>query len=182
MKVELPAKAILAAVRQVQPATLKNKQQPVLGCVLVEADDGSVTLSATNLEHGVRVRLALTVPPGRPGRVAVSAERLAAVLAEAGTGPVSLDARDELLRVGAGAARFELPTYRADQFPEIPTPPADVPGLTVAAADLARLIAHTAFAADTKDTAARYALTGVLFHVAGPSLTLIATDSKRLAV
>ena len=53
-RVTLPAPALAAALDQVLPAVSRDAEEPVLGCVLVEARDGSLRLVATD-----RYRLAV---------------------------------------------------------------------------------------------------------------------------
>jgi DNA polymerase-3 subunit beta len=69
-----------------------------------------------------------------------------------------------------------------DEFPDIPSFDDGGRYHEVSAGTLRTLIKRTAFAADKKDTTAKFALTGVLWEAEGKTTRLVATDTKRLAV
>ncbi len=69
-----------------------------------------------------------------------------------------------------------------DEFPDIPAFDDDGRYHEITAGILRTMIHRTAFAADKKDSASRFALKGVLWEAEGKNARLVATDTKRLAM
>ena len=69
-----------------------------------------------------------------------------------------------------------------DEFPDIPTFDDGGRYHEITAGVLRTMIRRTAFAADKKDSASRFALKGVLWEAEGKNARLVATDTKRLAL
>ncbi len=187
MKFSIGQSELSAAVGLAGQAVSTRSTLPVLSNVLLQAADGAVTISATNLETGMCV----TVPAEviEAGGVTLPARLFSAAL-----GGIPGDARVKVelfiekmaatLTYFVNGKRKGAATIKgisADEFPAIPT--ADGPAtLSFTGSDLSALIRQSAFAsADANDTA-RPALTGVLWTAGDGRLTSAATDGYRLAV
>lgn len=155
---------------------------PVYESVEIAASADGLELLATDLEIGMRYRLAAsdTLRVEGKGTAVVPAQRLAAITKEMPKGPIVLawnaDARECTLSAGRG--RFRLQGQSPEDFPEIPVVD-DSLGVTVETGTLKSLIRLTAFAAARERM--RYALNGVLVHVSGDQIECVATDGRRLA-
>jgi DNA polymerase-3 subunit beta len=82
-------------------------------------------------------------------------------------------------RVSCGSAEFTLRTLPTEDFPPLAAP-ADAPGGSLSAAEIASAVGQVTKAASRDE--ARPILTGVLFEATEQKITLVATDSYRLAV
>jgi DNA polymerase III subunit beta len=150
---------------------------PVLSNVLVQAEEGRVVLSATDMEISLRAPLAARVDEGG----AVVLPKLASdIVRSMAPGDVVLDHRpgEGVVSVTAGLSSFTLNCHQASDFPALP--PDEGTGVTLPAAVFATAADRVARAASRDDT--RPVLTGVLVRVEPGSLTMVATDSYRLAV
>lgn len=150
---------------------------PVLTHVLVTAEGGRIDLSATDMEISLRAPLEATVE--EPGAVVLP--RLAAdIVRTMSAGPVSIEHRtgEGVVSVQAGSSSFSLNCHQAGEFPELP--PDEGTGVVLSAAALVQSAERIAKAASRDDT--RPVLTGVLVRIERESLTMVATDSYRLAV
>ena len=109
-----------------------------------------------------------------PGRLLVEVTR------SLPDGQVSLELRESErdVEITAGSSRFHLRTLPAEDFPKFPETEGDPVELPSQA--LQETIARVARAASRDE--ARPVLTGVLVTVEGSELTMVATDSYRLAV
>ena len=96
------------------------------------------------------------------------------------TAPVTLGLREAErdIEISAGSSRFHLRTLSADDFPRFPETEGDP--VELPAAPLRDTINRVARAASRDE--ARPVLTGVLVTVEGDEMTMVATDSYRLAV
>jgi len=180
VKLECPAKALLAAAKLCLPAVPGRTSKAVLKCVRIDAAPGRVTVSATDLEIGVKAHVS-AAEVAREGSAVVPADKLVGLLAEAGPLAVTIDADDDGATVKAGRARYKLPVYPPDEFPEVPAFDPDRPHLSISGPTLASAIERTTFAAASAD-APRFATKSVLFEPRPHTLRLVATDTKRLSL
>ena len=104
------------------------------------------------------------------------------ILRETTDDEISLDGNAEGTVAKIGTSRFELPTRPVDEFPDIPEFNDEGRYHEITGGILCAMIQRTAFAADKKDSASRFALKGVLWEAEGKMARLVATDTKRLAL
>jgi len=167
------AAALAAAGRA---ASAKSTIQ-ILSHILLRAEEGRCELAATDMEVSLRVPLAATVEETG----AVVLPRLAAdVVRTMADGPVTLEhrANEGVVGLSGGGSSFSLNCLQAGDFPELPADEGE--GLVIPAGLLVDTIERVAKAASRDET--RPVLTGVLTRLAPDGLTMVATDSYRLAV
>lgn len=171
-KEELAGKLAVAG----RAASAKSTIQ-ILSHILLRAEDGRVELAATDMELSLRVPLDATVE--EPGAVVLP--RLAAdIVRTMADGPISLEhrANEGVVGVSGGGSSFALNCLQAHDFPELPADEGQ--GLAVPSGPLVEAIDRVARAASRDET--RPVLTGVLVRLGPEGITLVATDSYRLAV
>lgn len=177
MRLICPRDELSATLAAVGRAASSKTTVPVLGNVLVRAEDGRVELSATDMEVSLRSPLAATVED--PGSIVLP--RLAAdIVRSMSPGDVIVDHRpgEGVVSVSSGASSFTLNCHQASEFPELP--PDTGEGIRLPAAAVVAAAERVGRAASRDDT--RPVLTGVLVRVEHDALTMVATDSYRLAV
>ena len=180
MKATCPRDALLAAVQLVGAAVAARTTKPILSNIKITAADDAMTLTATDLEVGIKFHLR-GVKVARTGGVILPPSRLVSILRETSDPEITLDAKDDLTTIKLSTGRYELPGGDVNEFPDIPDfdPGSQFHELT--AGVLRSLIKRTAFAADKKEST-RYAVSGVLWEAEGVKARLVATDTKRLAL
>ena len=172
--------ALRTALAAVAPAVPGRTTKPVLACVLIRTTPEGATLTGYDTEVGVVAALPATVTTG--GACCVPHDILTQIVGASDAAEVSLTATADGATLRLGSGRFELPVHPADEYPDPPAPGENPPAPAVLpAAALAELVRRTEYAAG-KDSVARFALNGVLWEIRGGVLTLVATDTKRLAV
>src|SRR5919199_1012194 len=151
----------------------------ILGGILLSAEEGRLTLAATDMELSLRASLPAQVEGDGavvvPGRLLVELARL---LPEA---EVTLEHRPEegVVRVASGAYESRLHTYNAEDFPRLPDPEAtERHGVERDA--LLETIARVSRSASRDES--RPVLTGILVRFEAAKLVMAATDSYRLSV
>jgi DNA polymerase-3 subunit beta len=179
MKLTVPRDTLSAALQLVGRAVSTRGTLPSLGGILVQASNGSMTLRATDME------LALTHALDGPtveteGSALLPGRLFADVVRSLPPGDVVLSLRsaERDVEVAAGGARFHLRTLAAEDFPRLPELEGDT--IKLPAAPLAETIELVARAASRDEV--RPILTGVRVQAEGEQLTMVATDSYRLAV
>ncbi|HET6690301.1 MAG TPA: DNA polymerase III subunit beta [Miltoncostaeaceae bacterium] len=164
----------LATVARV--ASAKSTIQ-ILSHVLLRAEDGRCELASTDMELSLRVPLEATAE--EPGAVVLP--RLAGdIVRSMADGPVTLEHRtnEGIVQITGGGSSFSLNCLQAHDFPELPADEGS--GLTLPAEPLTEAIDRVARAASRDET--RPVLTGVLLRLGPDGMTMVATDSYRLAV
>jgi DNA polymerase-3 subunit beta len=164
----------LSVVAGVVPA---KTPLPILTSILMDAQEGLLRLSATNLDVSV-MTVADNVTVKRPGRIAVPAAKFIAFARSLTAGEVAVEEKSGRLTVAAGKAVFEEPGMNADEFPALPSL-SNARGLKVPAAALCDMIKSTAYAISRDET--RPALMGILWEVKSNGMRMVATDAHRLA-
>ncbi len=156
----------------------------ILTNVVLEADDGRLTLLATDLEVSLLQWCPATVET--PGSVALSSRKLFEVVRESASDTIELRVLDNLwVGVSYGRSSFKLTGIDPADHPGMPTSDADGEGsvsFEIEASALSEMIAKTVFSVSHDDT--RSNLAGVYLCSAEKKgkLRMVATDGHRLAL
>jgi len=150
---------------------------PILSNILIEAKNGSLSLTATDLTVGIRCTTeakileegATTLPARRLGQLV---RELTAVNIECVTNS------NDLTEIIADSSRFKLYGMNKNEYPALPDVQ-EAARFTIKSAELKNAFYMTSFAVSREDN--RYVLTGVNLTVKGAEATLVGTDGKRLA-
>ena len=182
MKVTLERNALLKSLGHVQSVVERRNTIPILSNVMMEAEDNTVALTATDLDIAIVERTGASV--GDSGATTIPAHTLFDIVRKLPDGAdINLALEDgERLIVQSGRSRFTLACLDKDDFPEMSE--GDMPHrFSLAAGELKRLIDKARFAISTEET--RYYLNGIYLHVSetddGARLRAVATDGHRLA-
>jgi DNA polymerase III subunit beta len=150
----------------------------VLTGILIQIEEGRLTLSATDME--VSVRASVTGEVSGDGAVVVPGRLLTDLvkLLPADTVSLGFQSGDGVLEISSGTYASKVNVFSAEDFPRLPS--VDVPSHTIAAPALLETIDKVARAASRDES--RPVLTGILVRFEGDRLTMAATDSYRLSV
>ncbi|MDF2367367.1 DNA polymerase III subunit beta [Sneathiella sp.] len=183
MKLTIERSALLSSLSHVQSVVERRNTIPILANILINARDGFLGLTATDLDIAINEKVAANI--GTEGATTVPAHLLYDIIRKLPEGSqVELDhnAAEERIYVRCGQSKFALACLPQDDFPVMETN--QLPHNFVLAANiLKRLIDKTRFAISTEET--RYYLNGIYLHAAEtdgvPMLRAVATDGHRLA-
>ncbi len=178
MKCILSKESFLEAIQVVQLAANQKTTTPVLANTLIQAQNGKITLLATDLDNAIKISIDATVE--KPGATTLPVHRLASVVRELPTPELSftVDAKNNAT-IESGQAVFKILGLPEEEFPEFP----QINGArtyTIAQKTLREMLRKTSYAMATDDT--RRMLVGVLFSFQNGKFTTVATDGKRLAL
>ena len=177
MKFSAQRESFLEPLAQVIGAVERRQTSPVLGNVLVEADEGGVTVTASDSEIELRATGAIAVE--RAGATTIPARKLFEIcrhLPEEAR--VELEQEAEKVKLKAGRSRFTLATLPAEQFP-VSSALDGARRIVLPAASLLRCMKATAFSMAMQDV--RFYLNGMLLETTEDGLCTVATDGHRLA-
>ncbi|NKY28105.1 DNA polymerase III subunit beta [Nocardia gamkensis] len=149
---------------------------PVLGGVLLVADEDGLTVSGFDYEVSAQVRVAAEV--AGPGQVLVSGRLLADITKALSNKPVDVSVDGTRVLITCGSAKFSLPTMPVEDYPQLPEVPQQTGELSVDV--FSEAVGQVAVAAGRDDTLPM--LTGIRVEIEGSKVVLAATDRFRLAV
>ena len=183
MKVTVERAQLLKSLGHVHRVVERRNTIPILGNVLLRADNAQLSLKATDLDLEVTETLAAETATG--GATTVPAHMFYDIVRKLPDGAQILlegDGDRAVLAIRARRSRFTLQTLPESDFPDLAAGEM-THSFTLTAADVKRLIDRTQFAISTEET--RYYLNGIYLHSAGSaktaSLRAVATDGHRLA-
>ncbi len=179
MKLSTKQSELVAKLSIVQRAVSTRAATQALSGILVSVEDERVTLRATDLELGVQTDLDADVE-GDAGTILLPGRLFAEVARSLGEEKVELEPRETErdVEIRSGGSSFHLRTLPADDFPRFPE--AEAEPMRIPAPAFASTVELVAPAASRDDM--RPVLTGVLVNAADSEMTMVATDSYRLAV
>ncbi len=183
MKLSVERAALLKILSHVQGVVERRNTIPILANILLRAKDGTLALTATDMDLEVSEQVAANIT--KPGELTVSAHMLYDIVRKLPDGStIDLDRADNSAQVTlkAGRSQFKLGTLPVEDFPQMrednlgsrfSLPPATLRGM----------IDRTKFAISTEET--RYYLNGIYLHATKSQgadvLRAVATDGHRLA-
>jgi DNA polymerase-3 subunit beta len=179
LKLKTKREDLVSKLSIVSRAVSTRAATQALSGVLLKAEDGKATLAATDLDLGLETSLEAGVESA--GAVLLPG-RLFAEVARSLPDPeveIELRAAEQDVEIRSGGSSFHLRVLSVEDFPKLPQPDAD-PGLRIPAAALEASIDLVARAASRDDM--RPVLTGVFVTASSREMTMVATDSYRLAV
>lgn len=117
MKASVPRAPLLAALTRIAGVVERRQTIPILGSVLVVAEDGALRLRGTDLDMEAVEVVAADVD--EPGATAVEAGRLLDIARNTDASAASFERNgsDPRLIVKVGRSRFNMPTLAVDDFP-----------------------------------------------------------------
>jgi DNA polymerase-3 subunit beta len=183
--------SLMNALGLVQGIVERRTTVPILGHVLLEPNSGSLTLSATDLEVGIRTQVACGA--GKEKSLTLNARKLFEIVREAAGDEVKLDSLDgDWVELKCGRAKFKMMGLDPRSFPAMPSQSAGKSEggaakkgvkaeLAINATLLGAMIDKTIFAVSPDE--ARYNLSGVYVEAAGGGKArMVATDGHRLSM
>ena len=182
MKLTIERSTLLKALSHVQSVVEKRNTIPILSNVQLEAVDGALALTATDLDLAVVERTSAEIE--QTGATTVPAHTMHDIVRKLPDGAqIGLSLTEQRLQMDAGRSHFTLACLPKEDFPVMSE--GEMPHrFSLPASDLKRLIDKSRFAISTEET--RYYLNGIYLHVAGSeteaaTLRAVATDGHRLA-
>ncbi len=164
-------------VNKCQNVVPQKSTIPVLANFMIEAKNGQVIITATDLTVGVRCFTDAKIL--EEGKTTVPAKKLASLLKELTAVNLEFFTNDNhVTEIVADSSRFKLHGMGCDEYPSLP----DIKGATEVLLPqemLKDMFFRTSFAVSKEDN--RYALTGVFLHIEQGKARFVGTDGKRLA-
>lgn len=178
MKLTTKRDELVSQLSVVSRAVSTRAATQALSGILLDASTEEVVLAATDGEMGLRTALQADV--SGTGSVLLSGRLLTDLARSLGEDAVAIELRESErdVEIRSGDSSFHLRVLPAEDFPSLPAEGSEP--LRIPASALAETVELVAPAASRDDM--RPVLTGVLVTATGQEMTMVATDSYRLAV
>jgi DNA polymerase-3 subunit beta len=178
IKLTIGRKELHEAVATASRAVTGRSTLQILSNMYIKAQDGELTLTATDLELSIECRVKADVR--QAGAVTSPAKLLSEITGSLPDEEVVLETMPSgALKIQCNAAEYELLGQPPNEFPMLPSVEGGT-SLSLRHPDLKEMIRQTIYAVSGDDT--RPQLTGVLFILNDGCLKAVATDTHRLSL
>jgi len=178
MEVVVNRDVLLAEVAAAQGITSSRTTIPILSNLLIEAQDGFLKISASNIEQTLTTKAPATVK--KAGVATVPARKLYDYLKLLPSGDISIKLlSNDWIRIQAGRSNTKMVGMARDSYPAIPSI-GSLPKVTLPTTTFRSLIAHTISAVSMEES--RYTLTASLLILEPTKVSMVSTDGHRLAL
>jgi DNA polymerase-3 subunit beta len=178
MKLQVEKDVLLNGIQIVQNIVTAKATLPILSNILIETQQDSLRLTATDLDVGISCVIPVDIQES--GAITIPAKRFSDIIKELPANNVSIVAKkNNLVVIETQNCQFKIMGLGREEFPKLPEFK-DKEVIKLEQVGLRQMLGLTSFAASFDET--RYILNGVLFKVDKNNLTLVATDGKRLAI
>lgn len=177
MKFTTQRESLLSPLQHVVGAVERRQTSPVLGNVLIEADEGYLTITATDSEIEMQARVVMDTE--QTGSTTVPARKLFDICKNLpDSALINFSHSGDKVQFKSGRSRFTLATLPANEFPKVDA--LKLPQkVTIGVEALHQCIRNTAFSMAQQDV--RFYLNGLLLEIGSERLSCVATDGHRLA-
>ena len=178
MKFKCDKNLILKEIAIAQDIISSRNALSILSNVLIEAENNTLLIRATDLKVGFETRIPVEVMT--PGTTTIFCEKLLGILRSLPSEDIIFELKDTRLKIYPELKKidFQLKSIASDQYPEIKDI-ADEEYFEIPQSDLIEMISQTIFAVSDDET--RYFMNGVYLENSEGSLIMVATDGRRLS-
>lgn len=178
MKIKVNKEAIIDSLQKVQSVINPRNALPVLSNVLFRAEDGKLELTATDMNLTVRATLDAEVI--EPGATTLPAKRIFGVFRELSVEEAEMEVNESNIAfIQAASSYFRIHGISEADYPSLPEM-TEAKSYTLEQSAFRNMLRLTSYAASTDST--RQLLNGVLLSFKSGKLSVVATDSRRLAL
>lgn len=176
MKVIVSQSELASLTRKIQNIVPSKPSIPTLQNFLIEAVQGEVILSATDLSLSIRTHMKAEVL--EEGSIALPAKKLIPLIAEFSAPLVEIHTSGTTATITAGSSKFKLQGIDKQEYPEIIDLP-ETTRLSFSTSILKELLSKTVFSAGKDET--KPILGSVFLEWSDTMTAFTGTDGKRLA-
>jgi DNA polymerase III subunit beta len=178
MKCVISREALLSGLQLVQNVVSTRTTLPILGNALVQAADGKLIISTTDLDTGIRASVEADVL--KAGATTLPARRLFSIIRELPAAELTLEVDSkQVATITSGNSFFRIMGLPEEDFPPFPKGEG-AKTFKLQQGVFRDMLKRTAYAISTDES--RYVLNGVLLSFKDNKLSLVATDGRRLAL
>ena len=167
------------SIQTVSKAVSSKNQNPILSGIYIKADNNMLELQATDYEIGIICKVEAEIEEA--GNIVLSGKYLQEVIRKLPSKNIEFeyDRQEKTTLIKSGNAKFRLLSMPAEDYPVIHKINSDF-SFKIMDNVLYELISRTSFACSNEES--RPVFTGCLLELSENQVTMVATDTKRLAL
>ncbi|MDR1255361.1 MAG: DNA polymerase III subunit beta [Puniceicoccales bacterium] len=177
MKFSIDRTAFVNGLQQGVNVVSTRLVMPILSNVLIEAIGGEVFFTTTNLDLGIRCGVKADVDS--EGAITLPAKKLATIVRALPSEVVRFELNGPRVHISSASSHFEIMGLPANDFPALPDR-LEENRHSAPQGEFLRLLKNVSYAQSRDEN--RYILNGVYFSLENGSLTVVATDGRRLSM
>lgn len=179
MKIKCEKNLLLTAVQIVQKAAANKTTLPILTGIYLSSQDGFLELQATDYEVGISITIPAEVI--EPGKAVLSGKFFPEIIRKITGETIEIFsiAQSSMISIASDKTEFKILSFPAAEFPTIKKFESNN-SITIKDDVLKDLIKKTVFACSTDES--RPLFTGALTEVLDNEITMVATNTHRLAL
>tara|TARA_R110000782_G_scaffold27256_2_gene69104 strand:+ start:3725 stop:4825 length:1101 start_codon:yes stop_codon:yes gene_type:complete len=178
MKFNINRDVLLPVLQTVGGVIDRRQTLPILSNLLLNIEDGSLTITATDME--VELIVTVDVQLEQTGELTLPARKLLDICrALPQEAELLFEVKNDRVLIKSGKSRFTLASLPAQEYPVIDITENAV-SFNIKQKKLESLLENTQFAMAQQDV--RYYLNGLLLEISSNKIRAVATDGHRLAL
>ncbi len=178
MRFKVDKNTLAKGIDTIQNVISAKASLPILANFLLEAQKNNLKLTATDLNIGISCVIPVDIQ--EPGSITIPARRFSSIIKELSDDEVEINSKkNNIVIIETASCQFKIIGLASEEFPRLPEFK-DKEVVELEQVLLKQMLNRTSFAVSMDET--RYILNGIMFKINQSSLTLVATDGKRLAV
>lgn len=178
MKFNCNKDVLLEAILTTSRAASSKSTIPALEGLLLELENGSLTLTGYNLDIGIKTTI--QVNDGENGSIVINASRLCEIIRRMPSGALDIVIEDNRsATIKCGRANMSIMCMNAEEYPQVPQAKAEN-GIVIPQKTLKSMITQTKYACAVSET--KPVFTGCLFEILDNVLSVVGMDGMRIAV
>jgi len=179
MRINCLKEDLLFGVQSVGKGISGRNTLPILNGILLIAEEGQLTLRATDLDIAIQCRIKADVLE-KGQMVVADGRRFSDMVRQLPSGNINMyQMNDYDLKICYGPSNILLRGLDPEEFPVLPEQEGDITG-SMPAETFCRMVKQVAPAAGMDETRAIF--TGVFIEIGEGNVTMVANDTHRLAV
>ncbi|MGF7060729.1 DNA polymerase III subunit beta [Brassicibacter mesophilus] len=178
MKLRIEQRELSKGINIVQKGISSKTTLPILSGILIEASEGQLKLTGTDLEIGIESSLACDIY--EEGSIVVTSKIFGDIIRKLPDMPVDIEVKENnSIHINCGNSKFNIIGQSSLEYPQLPQID-DKDFFNIPKDLLKHMIKQTIFATAQDET--RPILTGALLEINSNNAALVALDGYRLAV
>ncbi len=178
MKLSFEKQALLSAISIVMKAVPSRTTMPILECILIDASDEEIKLTANDMELGIETKVKGNILD--PGKIAIDAKLFSEIIRKLPDSQVWIESDDSInVSIDCEKSSFKIAGRPGDEFSYLPYIEKEH-YISLSQFTLKEIIRQTIFSIAANEN--NKLMTGELFEVKDDFLRVISLDGHRISI
>ncbi len=178
MRIKCKKNILLSGINTVSKAVSSKTTKPILECILLEARNGELKLTANNLNLGIETFIECTIL--EEGIIALNAKLFSDIIRKLQDSDIDIETNsDYKTTIICEKSRFDIPCWSGEDFPELLAVNKEK-SIVISKLGLKDIIRQTIFSVSDNENSKL--MSGELFEVKDNVLSVVSLDGHRISM